>query len=138
MPELRASIKERLLQLSRRQREDFNYLLTRYAADRLLYRLSQSPYKHQFILNGATLFRIWSGEPHRATKDVDLLGHGDHEVPHLEQIFQDICYVPFAEDSMTFGPETVKCDKIHLQFISISIFWDGNAISTANPHSQST
>ena len=33
-----ASIKGRLLQLSKQRREDFNYLSTRYAADRLLYR----------------------------------------------------------------------------------------------------
>lgn len=107
-----ASVKRRLLDLAKDQKEDFNYVLTRYAADRLLYRLSQSPYKQQFILKGATLFRIWSGEPHRATKDVDLLGHGDPEISHLEQIFQDICSVPFAEDGMTFGPETVTGEKI--------------------------
>ncbi len=107
-----ASIKERLLQLSRCQREDFNYLLRRYAADRLLYRLSQSPYKHQFILKGATLFRIWSGEPHRATKDLDLLAYGTNEISHLEEVFQRICCVPFEDDGITFGQETVKGEII--------------------------
>jgi len=31
-----ASVKARLLNLSKQQKEDFNYLLTRYAADLLL------------------------------------------------------------------------------------------------------
>lgn len=67
-----SSIRARLLQLSKQLGEDFNLLLTRYALDRLLYRLSQSEYKNQFIIKGATLFRVWQGEPHRATKDLDL------------------------------------------------------------------
>jgi predicted nucleotidyltransferase component of viral defense system len=107
-----ASVKARLLHLSKQQKEDFNYLLTRYAADRLLYRLSQSPYKQQFILKGATLFTIWSGEPHRATKDVDLLGHGSHDISYLQNVFQEICSVSFALDGITFEPETVTGEKI--------------------------
>lgn len=107
-----ASVKARLLNLSKHQKEDFNYLLTRYAADRLLYRLSQSPYKQQFILKGATLFSIWSGEPHRATKDLDLLGHGSHKIADLQNMFQDICSVSCAEDGIAFKPETVTGEKI--------------------------
>ncbi|BAZ19476.1 hypothetical protein NIES4073_03460 (plasmid) [Kalymmatonema gypsitolerans NIES-4073] len=107
-----ASVKARLLHLSKQQKEDFNYLLTRYAADRLLYRLSQSPYKQQFILKGATLFTIWSGEPHRATKDVDLLGHGSYDISYLQNVFQEICSVSFALDGITFEPETVTGEKI--------------------------
>ena len=107
-----ASIKGRLLQLSKQQREEYNYLLTRFAADRLLYRLSQSPYKHQFILKGATLFRIWNEEPHRATKDVDLLTHGENEVSSLEKILQEICCIPCEEDGIVFQAETVKGEKI--------------------------
>ncbi|MBD2777457.1 nucleotidyl transferase AbiEii/AbiGii toxin family protein [Iningainema tapete] len=107
-----ASVRRRLLHLSKEQGEDFNYLLTRYAADRLLYRLSQSVHKHQFILKGATLFRVWSGEPHRATKDVDLLGHGNSEISSLTKIFQEICEISCEDDGITFGSETVKGEKI--------------------------
>lgn len=107
-----ASVRRRLLHLSKQLGEDFNYLLTRYAADRFLYRLSKSAYLNQFIVKGATLFRVWSGEPHRATKDVDLLGHGDHEVSSLEKIFQEICSIPCEEDGITFQPDTVKGEKI--------------------------
>jgi len=37
------SVRARLLQRSRDERVDFQILLTRYALERLLYRLSQSP-----------------------------------------------------------------------------------------------
>ena len=57
--------------------EDFQLLLTRYANERLLYRLSVSPHGKHFILKGATLFTLWTGKAHRVTRDVDLLGFGD-------------------------------------------------------------
>ncbi len=106
------SIKTRLLQLSKQQREDFNYLLTRYAADRLLFRLGQSSYKHRFVLKGAALFRIWNDEPHRATKDLDLLAHGDNKASYLEEVFREICRISFDEDGIVFLEETVRAEKI--------------------------
>ena len=41
----------RLLQRSRDQRTDFQILLTRYALERLLYRLSRSEHRNRFILH---------------------------------------------------------------------------------------
>lgn len=52
-----ASIRSRLLNLSKERREDYNYLLILYLGERLLYRLSKSRYQQQFILKGATLLR---------------------------------------------------------------------------------
>ena len=81
-----ASIRSKLLQLSKQRGEDYNYLLIRYVSDILLYRLSQSPYQQEFILKGATLFRVWNGEPHRATKDIDLLGFGANDISSLVEV----------------------------------------------------
>ena len=39
-----ASIHQRLLKLSHQRGEDFSYLLSRYAIERLLYRLSRSTF----------------------------------------------------------------------------------------------
>jgi hypothetical protein len=58
------------MQLSRTRKEDFNFVLTRYAMERLLCRLSRSTHEATFILKGAMLFTVWSGHPHRAKKDV--------------------------------------------------------------------
>ena len=45
-----------------------------------LYRLAKSPHGARFVLKGATLFTVWTGQPHRATRDVDLLGFGDLKI----------------------------------------------------------
>ncbi|MSP63807.1 MAG: hypothetical protein EXR72_26370 [Myxococcales bacterium] len=69
-----ASVRARLLRLAQTRGEDFQLVLTRYANERLLYRLASSPHAPQFILKGAALFTLWTRGPHRATRDVDLLG----------------------------------------------------------------
>ena len=67
------SVRDRLLKLAKARGEDFNFVLVRYALERLLYRLSKSAHGGEFILKGAMLFTIWSNHPHRATKDLDFL-----------------------------------------------------------------
>ncbi len=57
-----ASARARLLQKAKQQGETFNLLLTRYAVERLLYRLAKSQYSNQFILKGAKSLRF--GTPH--------------------------------------------------------------------------
>ena len=54
-----ASVRARLLGLARKQGEDFQLLLTRYANERLLFRLSASGHAQQFVLKGAALFALW-------------------------------------------------------------------------------
>ena len=71
-----ASVRARLLALSREKGQAFDLLLTRYALEPLLYRLSVSPYRDRFVLKGAMLITTWFDDPHRATRDVDLLGYG--------------------------------------------------------------
>jgi hypothetical protein len=72
-----ASVHQKLLNIAKREGADFGLVLTRYALERLLYRLSQSGYRNQFILKGAMLFQVWTRTPHRPTRDLDLLGKGD-------------------------------------------------------------
>ena len=107
-----ASIRSRLLNLSKERGEDYNYLLILYLGERLLYRLSKSPYQQQFILKGATLFKVWNGEPHRATKDLDFLSFGNNEVEHIEKVFQEICLIECEEDGIIFVPESIKAQVI--------------------------
>jgi len=44
-----ASVRARLLSRARAERMDFNLMLTRYALERLLYRLSVSAWADQFL-----------------------------------------------------------------------------------------
>lgn len=104
---LAASVRQKLQNLSKKQRDDFQLILTRYALERLLYRLSQSPYQHQFILKGALLFSLWSHETHRPTRDLDLLGYGEKTISYLEGVFREICLTPVEPDGLEFKDDQV-------------------------------
>jgi len=67
-----ASVRDRLLNRSRQTDEDFQFLLQRYAAERLLYRLRQSAHRGRFVLKGAMLFALWGGSVYRPTRDLAL------------------------------------------------------------------
>jgi len=51
----------------------------RYTLERFLYRLSTSKHRERFALKGAMLMRHWLDDPHRPTRDLDLLGFGDSD-----------------------------------------------------------
>ena len=86
-----ASVRQKLLNRSRKQKEDFQLVLTRYALERLLYRLSQSKHVDEFVLKGAFMFLIWTDTPYRPTRDVDLLGFGNSSAERLIGVFKTIC-----------------------------------------------
>lgn len=106
-----ASVRDRLLNKARAEKLDFNLLLTRYALERMLYRLSISKQRDQFLLKGALLFDLWFDVPHRPTHDADFLGFGSADIPHIEEIFRDICRIE-VEDGIAFQPDTVKAAEI--------------------------
>ena len=97
-----ASVRARLLDRARAERSDFQILLTRYALERLLYRLSVSPHRDRFILKGAMLFVTWVADPFRPTRDLDLLGHGDNDAESIAETFRSICAQWVADDGVTF------------------------------------
>ena len=71
-----ASVRQRLLNLARQRGENFNLVLTHYALERFLYRLSISPHVDSLVLKGAMRFMAWTREVHRPTRDLDLTGLG--------------------------------------------------------------
>jgi hypothetical protein len=71
MKNLAASVHARLAQRRARTGEDFNVLLVRFSFERLLYRLSRSTHRDQFILKGAMLFALWEPTLHCVTRDLD-------------------------------------------------------------------
>ncbi|MBI1892780.1 MAG: nucleotidyl transferase AbiEii/AbiGii toxin family protein [Candidatus Rokubacteria bacterium] len=107
-----ASVRDRLLNLARERGEDFQLILTRYAVERLLYRLSVSRYRDQFLLKGAMLFLVWTGHLYRPTRDLDLLGRGENEVAQVEEVFQTVCAVPVEDDGLQFLGETIRGERI--------------------------
>lgn len=107
-----ASVRQRLLNLARQRGEEFQRLLTLYGMERLLYRLSVSPYRDEFVLKGALLFSVWEDAPHRRTRDLDLLGRGDPAVARLTETVRAICGIPVPEDGVMFHAETVQAREI--------------------------
>jgi hypothetical protein len=105
-------VKARLLALARDQGEEFNSLLTRYVLERFLHRLAASSYVSSFLLKGALLFTVWSQKPHRATRDIDLLGYGSPDLGRLRNIFCDICAIAVEDDGLRFDGSTVQAEPI--------------------------
>jgi hypothetical protein len=107
-----ASVRARLADLARKQHEDFQLVLTRYAIERLLYRLTRTEYAAEFVLKGAMLFRLWADQPHRPTRDLDLLGRGDPSVDRLAAVFRVVCGATVEDDGLFFDPAVVTAGKI--------------------------
>lgn len=107
-----ASVRQRLVNLSMERGEDPNLVFIRYAIERFLYRLSRSKQSGKFILKGAMLWAIWTGKPHRPTKDLDLLGFGDASAEAMRAIFRDICNVGVEPDGMTFNADSIEIAEI--------------------------
>ena len=104
---LAASIRARLKQRADAAKQDFNLILTHYGLERLLYRLSISPHAGNYLLKGALLFSLWYDQPHRPTRDADLLGFGSDDIDTAVAAFREICAMA-VEDGIAFDPASVK------------------------------
>ncbi len=110
-----ASVHVRLAQRRTKTGEDYNVLLVRFTLERLLYRLSISKHREQFVLKGAMLFALWEPEMHRATRDLDLLGFGQSTPERLAEIFKELCNLEVEADGVVFDPRSVMCEDIRAQ-----------------------
>ena len=108
---LSASILARLLTLAKQRGDDYSLLLNRFAMERLLARVSTSPYAERFLLKGALLFALWYDAPHRPTRDADLLGFGPDDEANLIATFRDIAAMDLG-DGIVFDPESVQAQAI--------------------------
>jgi hypothetical protein len=108
---LGASVRARLLNKARAESIDYNLVLTRFALERWLYRLSISRFREEFLLKGALLFDLWFDVPHRPTRDADLLGAGTADIPRLITTFQELCAID-VEDAIEFQPQSVRAEGI--------------------------
>jgi predicted nucleotidyltransferase component of viral defense system len=109
-----ASIKAQLLGVARSGGEDLQRLLNRYGRERLLYRLSKSPHRDQFILKGGMLFSMWAEKPFRGTKDADFLSYGPNSVDAVAAVFRSL-FDGHADpdDGLRLAPETFEAAEIH-------------------------
>lgn len=109
---LSASVRERLSQAAKRNGEEFQYVLTRYALERFLYRLSQSKHSDSFVLKGALLFQYWTKTAHRSTRDLDLLASGTPSIEHFEEVFREVCKTSVSDDGLDFLEGSIRGEQI--------------------------
>lgn len=106
-----ASVRERLLNISRKHGEPFDLVLVRYALERFLYRISVSPFSDRFLLKGALLYFVWGQDTYRLTRDGDLLASGSNDLRDMEKTFKQICGIAF-EDGISFEADSVRAQEI--------------------------
>jgi len=106
-----ASVRARLLQLAKASGRSFDLVLTRFALERLLFRLSRSRHADRFVLKGAMLMTSWFDDPYRSTRDLDLLGFGDPGPEPMLATFREIM-MQAAEDGVEFDVDALRVDRI--------------------------
>jgi hypothetical protein len=112
---LAQSVQVRLVRHAKTLGVDPNLVLARFAMERLLYRLSRSPYADRFILKGALMLVVWLGEEIRPTRDADLLGFGDLSEAALAKVFREVCALAVEPDAMTYLPDSIRVAAIRAE-----------------------
>ncbi len=107
-----ASVRARLLHLAKQRGDDFQLVLLRYANERLLYRLATSGHANRFVLKGAALFTVWTGNPHRATRDLDLLGYGESTEGDIRDVFTKVVTMMTDDDGVVFDADSIEVGLI--------------------------
>ena len=129
-PNLAASVMARLLTRAKLRGDDYQLLVTAYAFERLLYRLGRSSVRDRFVLKGAMLLRLWSAQPYRATRDLDLLRRGDATFDAIREDLEAILATPVPDDGITFdlvvlGDRNSRIkDFFDLHFLAMTFAFD--------------
>lgn len=110
------SIKTRLLNLMNETGYKYMYLLARYFNERLLYRVSVSQYKDNFLLKGGSLLYAMDGLNARPTIDVDFMAERiSRDREFLTKVFQEILGIVCDEDGVTFDTENITMEPITVE-----------------------
>jgi Nucleotidyl transferase AbiEii toxin, Type IV TA system len=109
---LPASVRQKLANLARERNMDFGLILVKYGLERILFRLSRSRHRDVFIFKGALVFKLWTEQRYRPTRDADFLAHGDNAPERFAHIFRELCVLEVDEDCLRFDAETVKAERI--------------------------
>lgn len=117
MGNIAASIRQRLLNLSRAQGRPFQEVLQFYAMERFLYRLSRSKHADRFVLKGALMLQVWASPQARPTLDIDMLGRTDNDVDALVAQFREVINADLgadlgAEDGLIFDRDSLQAETI--------------------------
>jgi predicted nucleotidyltransferase component of viral defense system len=107
-----AAVKARLLRMAREQNLEFQYQLERYALQRFLARLAASAHRGRFLLKGAQLYSLWTEQPHRPTRDLDLLGDLPNDLETVAGAIRDVCAAAIVPDGLRYDADSVRVTEI--------------------------
>lgn len=108
-----ASVRQKLLNISRKNNRPFNELMQYYAMERFLYRLSQSDYSDSFVLKGALALQVRRMEKCRPTMDIDISQKRNDEISEIIKQIRSILSVKVEEDGLIFNSQDICFEEIN-------------------------
>ena len=109
---MQASIRVRLLHLSKKSGENYNAVLLRFFQERFLARLGSSAYREHFVLKGGLLLLSRHINTFRPTVDIDMLGVTISNNPeHLSTVIKEIAGLEL-DDGVQFDTDTMTINLI--------------------------
>ncbi len=106
-----ASVRQRLLNHARQNKQAFDAVLVAYGLERLIYRLSVSNYRDRYVLKGGMLVTLWTVDPGRFTRDVDFLAFGEENDSMLIKEFAEILSTD-SNDGLVFDTAKITAAPI--------------------------
>lgn len=100
--------------IARRHSLSTDYVLRRYAAERLMYRISLSSVRDSVVLKGGSLFMVWIKDIAlaRPTMDTDFLFRNAVSEQMLRDVFNEICSIRYDDDAVVFDVGTLRVRDI--------------------------
>lgn len=103
------SVKASLKNISSSKDVKYQYVITRYFHERLLYRIANSIYANNFFLKGGALLYAIEGLFVRPTVDIDMLAqYVSNDKEQVKQIFRTICSAEYNDDCVVFFVDTIE------------------------------
>lgn len=107
------SIRSKLLNIAKSEDVYYQTVLTRYFQERLIYRMSQTPYRQNFYLKGGALMYAHERFAARPTLDIDFLGNNiSNDGERIETAFREICSFPCEKDGVVYDVENITSKNI--------------------------
>lgn len=108
-----SSIKAKIKYRANKEKRNVQDMFILYVLERILYRLSISPYKNKFILKGGCLlYGLFNEQYSRTTTDIDLLGYRiSNDSEHMKKVFAEILSTE-CDDAIRFDISTLAARDI--------------------------
>lgn len=123
------SVRNRLLEQTRKTHGNYQQVLIRFFHERLMYRLAKSKHRSSFYLKGGSLLFALNPIIARPTLDVDLLGVDFPSKPELlRSMFADICSQACPEDGISFDIDSIQVEDImnDKEYLGLHVKIQGN------------